>query len=155
MNLVRAATLIVVVTIFTTSPVAAKKSKKKKLVMRSCHKYEVLKICVSKYSLNANFILVLLSNKFQFDFESDNVRCLVCQAVADEFLIAINRVDPKKKTEGMSSFRLDANGNQKKNVVGYHIQYLIHQQCKHRYNTEGDSIECTRTWNMYRYKYAV
>ena len=85
-------------------------------------------------------ILVLLSNKFQFDFESDNVRCLVCQAVADEFLIAINRVDPKKKTEGMSSFRLDANGNQKKNVVGYHIQYLIHKQCKHRYNTEGDSI---------------
>ena len=55
--------------------------------------------------------------ELQFDFESDNVRCLVCQAVSDEFLIAINKVDPKKKTEGMSTFRLDGNGNQKKNVV--------------------------------------
>ena len=44
------------------------------------------------------------------------MRCLVCQSVADEFLVAINRVDPKKKTE-TGTFRIDAKGNQKKNLV--------------------------------------
>jgi len=70
-----------------------------------------------------------------FDFESDNVRCLVCQAVSDEFLIAINKVDPKKKTEGMSTFRLDGNGNQKKNVITYarsqeHLMTLTEDLCE-------------------------
>ena len=49
----------------------------------------------------------------------------MCQAVSDEFLIAINKVDPKKKTEGMSTFRLDGNGNQKKNVVTHDRLYIV------------------------------
>ena len=53
----------------------------------------------------------------QTDFESANLRCLVCQSVTDEFLMQINRVDPKKKTETLGTFRIDANGNQDKSVV--------------------------------------
>jgi len=67
------------------------------------------------------------------NFESDNVRCLVCQSVADEFLVAINRVDPKKKTE-TGTFRIDAKGNQKKNLVPYarsqeHLMDLTEKLC--------------------------
>ena len=55
----------------------------------------------------------------QTDFESGPLRCLVCQAVTDEFLMQINRVDPKKKIESLGGFRIDANGNQDKTVVCY------------------------------------
>ncbi len=49
-------------------------------------------------------------------FDSSTLSCLVCQFMADEFLVAIDKVDPKKMAD-TGSFRLNGDGEQKRTVV--------------------------------------
>jgi hypothetical protein len=67
-------------------------------------------------------------------FPPDTLRCLVCQAVVDEFTDSIAAVDPKKKIEAKAG-RMDAKGNTNSKVVTYarseiHLTELIESVCK-------------------------
>jgi len=51
-------------------------------------------------------------------FDSKTLKCLVCKNVIDEFEAAIYKVDPKKMVD-TGTFRLNENGEQKRQVVPY------------------------------------
>lgn len=50
-------------------------------------------------------------------FNSETLKCLVCQAMVKEFAFAIKQVDPNKKIE-VGGFRLKADGTNDRKVVG-------------------------------------
>lgn len=49
-------------------------------------------------------------------FDSKTLKCLVCNAVVDEFQAGIDKVDPKKMID-TGSFRVDTHGQQKRTTV--------------------------------------
>ncbi len=57
-------------------------------------------------------------------FDSQTLRCLVCQSLVDEMLFAIARVDPHKKID-TGTFRLDGHGEQKRSVVRTPLSYTL------------------------------
>ena len=57
-------------------------------------------------------------------FDSKTLKCLVCKNVIDEFEAAIYKVDPKKMVD-TGTFRLNENGEQKRQVVSIHIFYIL------------------------------
>lgn len=70
-------------------------------------------------SLAATIAAICFASSFAFQDNIDNsgiklvareVKCLVCRATVKEMLIAIGKVDPKKRVE-VSGFRIDGQGN--------------------------------------------
>jgi hypothetical protein len=78
----------------------------------------------SRPLLLVSALLVLLSpptlakKKKKNLFDSGTLKCLVCQSVVDEFVYAIGKVDPRKKSE-TGTFRLNGDGEQKRSAVSY------------------------------------
>jgi len=67
-------------------------------------------------------------------FNSETLKCLVCQAVVEEINFAIDKVDPKKKTE-TGTFRLNPDGTQNRVVIPYarsegHLMEVVDDVCK-------------------------
>lgn len=64
----------------------------------------------------------------------ENLRCLICKQIVQDLQQIITKVDPKKKVE-VGSYRLDAEGNSKHNVIPYalsemHISDSLETVCK-------------------------
>ena len=57
-------------------------------------------------------------------FDSKTLKCLVCKNVIDEFEAAIYKVDPKKMVD-TGTFRLNENGEQKRQVVSTYAIFCI------------------------------
>ncbi|XP_059081138.1 protein canopy homolog 2-like isoform X2 [Tigriopus californicus] len=67
-------------------------------------------------------------------FSSKSLKCLVCQAMVEEFMVAIGQMDPQKKVE-VGGFRLGSDGTTDRKVVPYlrsegHLAEIMETLCE-------------------------
>lgn len=77
--------------------------------MKLLHSVLIFSIVISVYGKDEKKKKIL-------PFDSETVKCLVCQSVVDEYKFAVEKIDPNKMTES-GTFRVDGDGVQAKTSV--------------------------------------